>query len=717
VAKKVPLVIQMEALECGAACLCMIANHYGKWVKLPQVRKDCGVSRDGSVAKNILAAGRDYGFEAAGYRLEPSDLTDIQMPAIIHWNFNHFVVLTKIDFKKKKAYINDPARGRVVMPFEEFDNAFTGILLSFKPTEKFKPEGEPTSIFLFAKKRLKGSAFPFILMVILSIIVTVIAIVNPVFDKIFIDRILSGNEPNWLTPFLGIVMLVIILNILVEIIKTIYWMKIEGKFAIVSSSEFMWHCLRLPLEFFSQRYIGDIVERQEATGKITLVLIKKIAPIAIDTISLIFYFFIMINFSWKLTIIGLSATILNMILVNYTSKKMAEIQKASMPNSGKLMSVTYSAIEMIETIKSTGAENGFFERWAGFYAKQNNSQISTMNLVQYIGAIPSIIHEIAKIILILSGVYMIMQGHFTIGGLMAFQGFLGGFLHPIDNFIDVYQSFLGIKNEMERVEDVFDYPNDRAINFNKKDNPKQLSSEILTGKLELKNITFGYSRLAEPLIKDFSFTLEPGKWVALVGGSGSGKSTISKLIMGLYRPWSGEILFDGKTRDEIGYYKFHDSVSMVDQEKILFNDSIKNNIKMWDNSIEDFSVNLATRNANIHKTIITRKDGYNHVIQEGGKDFSGGQCQRMEIARALVTEPVLVILDEATSALDAETEEIVVKNIRNLGCSCVVVAHRLSTIRDCDEIIVFDNGKVAERGTHLELKEKQGAYSKLITNE
>jgi NHLM bacteriocin system ABC transporter peptidase/ATP-binding protein len=713
-AKKVPVIMQLEALECGAACLCMITAYHGKWIPLSRMRKDCGVSRDGSVAKNILSAARNYGFEASGYRMEPSDLSEVTLPAIIHWDFNHFVVLTKIDFKNRKAYINDPSRGRIVLSMEEFDKSFTGILLSFAPSENFRPEGKPRSVLVFVRSCLKGSVFPFILMVLISIVSSVILMINPVFDRIFIDSILSGREPGWIMPFLGIILVIMILNVLVGIIKSIYWLKIEGKFAIVSSAKFMWHCLQLPLEFFSQRYIGDIVERQEATGKIALVLIKKIAPMLIDLISLVFYLMIMINYSWKLTLIGLGATILNMIIVNYISKKMTEIQKASAPNSGKLMSVTYSGIEMIETIKSTGAENGFFERWAGFYAKQNNAQIQTMKLTQYIGALPGIIHEMARIALMLFGIYFIMRGDFTIGSLMAFQGFLQGFLNPIDGFLGVYQSFLGIRNEMERVEDVLEYPKDISADLDLKEH---LNEERLTGKLELKNVTFGYSRLAQPLIKDFCFKLEAGEWVALVGGSGSGKSTISKLIMGLYQPWSGEILFDGKRRNQIDPYTFHDSVSMVDQEKIMFNDTIKNNIKMWDESIEDFSAIIAARDADIHKTIITRKGGYNHVIREGGKDFSGGQCQRIEIARALAIEPSLLILDEATSALDAKTEETVIKNIRNLGCSCIVVAHRLSTVRDCNKIIVLDGGRVIEYGTHDELMANRGEYSELVTTE
>ena len=707
--------MQMEALECGAACLCMIAAYYGKWVNLSKVRKDCGVSRDGSVAKNILAAARTYGFDASGYKLEPSDIGDMKLPAIIHWNFNHFVVIKRIDYKRKKVYLNDPARGKVTVSMDTFDQSFTGIFLSIVPSPNFKPEGKPKSIFAFVKKCLKNSLFPFFLAFLISLVLGIISLVYPLFDRFFIDNILARGESEWLGWFITVSFGVLVLNALIGIVNSVHWLKIEGKFSIISASKFMWHCLRLPLDFFAQRYIGDIVARQESTAKVSLILIKKIAPMFIDLFSLAFYLFFMINYSWKLAIIGVISTLLNVFIVRYTSKKLNEIQRESLPNSGKLMSVTYSAIGMIETIKSTGAENGFFERWAGFYAKQNNADMKALNFSQYVGIIPIVIQEFANLLLKISGVYLIIQGEFTIGILTAFEGFLSGFVKPIDNFLDVYQNFLGIENEVERIEDVLDYELDVAVV--PKTERKKLSNDFLCGNLELKNVTFGYNPLAAPLIKDFSLKLEAGQWVAFVGGSGCGKSTLSKLIMGLYQPWSGEILFDGKPRSEIDPYVFHSSVSMVDQERILFNDSIKSNIKMWDSSIEDFSVVTAAHSAEIHDVIVSRKDKYGHVMSENGKDFSGGQCQRIEIARAIATEPVLLILDEATSALDAKTELNIVRNIRELNCSCVVVAHRLSSIRDCDQIVVLESGKVVETGNHESLMQKGGVYSKLVSCE
>ena len=710
---KVPVIMQMEALECGAACVCMIAAYYKKWIPLTQVRSDCGVSRDGSVAKNMLNAARSYGFDSSGYKVDPEMLGELTLPLIIHWNFNHFVVLCGIDRKHGKFYLNDPARGKVTVTAEEFDRSFTGIAITMTPGKEFHPEGKQKSVFTFAKRCLKGAFWPFVLAVIVSIVGDIIAISSPISQRIFTDNLLAGKNTAWLYPFLGILGVILLIQILVGIIRSIYWLKIEGKFAVTSSSNFMWHVLRLPLEFFSQRNVADVVSRQESTSNIALTLIQKIAPMFSGIISMFAYLFIMIKYSWLLTIIGIVATIIDMFLAKYTSEKILDFKRASAPNNGKLMGVTYSGFEMIETIKSTGAESGYFERWAGYYSKKNNAENEIFKFTQYLGQLPVFVKTIASLVTTFSAVYLIMNGEFTIGMFMAFQGFLSGFFGPINQIIDLYQNFVGMRCEMERVEDVLDYKPD----ISDKDTSNDTEETKLQGSIDVKNITFGYSKLAKPLLKDFSMSLKPGQWTAIVGSSGSGKSTVAKLLTGLYKPWEGEITFDGKTKDEINPYRFHSSLAMVDQDKVVFHDTIKNNIRMWDESIEDFAVMIAAKDSDIHDSIITRSDGYDHIISEGGRDFSGGQCQRLEIARALAQEPTIVILDEATSALDAKTECSVMQNIRRLGCTCVVVAHRLSTVRDCDEIIVLDKGNVVERGTHDELMANNGIYKQLIITE
>jgi NHLM bacteriocin system ABC transporter peptidase/ATP-binding protein len=705
--EKVPFIMQMEALECGAASLCMILAYYGKWIPLEQVRSDCGVSRDGSNARNIYRAAVSYGLKPTAYRTEPSDLRTLKMPAIIHWRFNHFVVLT--GFKKKCAVINDPGRGTTEVSLEEFDKSFTGIAITFEPTPEFIREGKPRSVINFALVRLKGTVAAFVFVFLMGAFASFTDILNPLFTRIFMDEILSGRNREWLIPFILAMLAVLFVRLILSIINAIYRLRMEGKFAISANAEFMWHILRLPMEFFSQRYTGDILMRLGSNEGIASMLISQLSPILINMGLMVFYFIMLLQYNPILTAIGIGSAVLNMIFSQYMARKSITFARQSQSSGGNLSSVTLSSIDMIETIKASGAEGGIFERYTGYLAKQHNATIAAERFQMKFGLIPSIFSLILNIAVMMIGVSFIMDGYMTIGMMMAFQGFLGSFLAPVSQLSGVMQSFTTMRTNMERIEDVMNYKTEPEC-------VGELSGK-LSGRLIISNLTFGYNKLSAPLIKNFSMELQPGKSVAIVGASGSGKSTLAKLITGLYEPWEGEILFDGKRRTEINEYSFRSSVSMVDQEIMLFEDTVSENIRMWDSSIEDFAVILAARDADIHETIITRPGGYDQIVAENGKNFSGGQRQRLEIARVLAQEPTIVVLDEATSALDAKTEEIVMNNIRNVGCSRVIIAHRLSTVRDCDEIIVLEKGDVVERGTHEELYAKGGKYTELIATE
>ncbi len=711
---KVPVVIQMEALECGAASLAMVLAYYGKWVSLERVRADCGVSRDGSNAKNILKAARSYGLTAKGYRYEPEGLKQNgTFPCIIHWNFNHFVVLC--GFKGNKAVINDPAKGTYSVPMETFDKSFTGICLMFAPSEEFQPSGKPKSVLAFVKKKLSGAGGAFALVVITTVITSLIGIITPGFSNVFADRLLSGSNPEWLMPFIYGISGLAVVQIIVAWIQTVYSLKVNGKIAIVANSEYMWHVLRLPMEFFSQRMAGDITGRRSQNASIAGTIISTFAPLAIQGIMMIFYLFVMLRYSVILSLVGIASIFINMAVSSFISKKRINITRVSSRDAGKLAGATVAGIEMIESIKSSGAENGFFEKWSGYQANVNAGTVKFTKLNAYMGIIPSVVSMLTNAIVLMGSVYLCQQGEWTVGMITAFSGFLNSFVSPAMQFVSASQVIQEMRTDMERIEDVMEYPAD--IPSVSEDNDENQEFDKLSGKIELKNVTFGYSRLAEPLIKDFSMTLLPGQRVAFVGPSGCGKSTISKLISGLYKPWSGEILFDGKPISEINRSVFTGSLSVVDQDIILFEDTIANNIKMWDTSIEDFEMILAARDAQIHNDIMQRDGGYQYKLAEGGKDLSGGQRQRLEIARVLAEDPTIIIMDEATSALDAKTEYDVVKSIENRGITCIVVAHRLSTIRDCDEIIVLDRGQVVERGTHEELYANGGVYTQLVSNE
>lgn len=713
---KVPVIMQMEALECGAASLAMILAYYDKWIPLEQVRSDCGVSRDGSNAKNILIAARSYGLIAKGYRYEPEKLKEKgEFPCIIHWNFNHFVVLK--GFKKNKAYINDPAKGNYTVSMEEFDEAFTGICLNFEPGETFVPSGKPKSMVKFAAKRLKGAETAVIFVVLTTIITSLIGVINPAFSRIFLDRLLTRKNPEWFGFFIFALIGIGIIQLVVEWIQAIYSLKINGKLAIVGSSSYMWKLMHLPMEFFSQRLAGDIQQRHDTNSNIAKNLVEIFAPLVINTVMMLFYLVVMIRYSFPLALVGVIAILINLAVSGLISKKRVNITRVMMRDSGKLIGTTVSGIEMMETIKSSGCENGFFEKWSGYQASVNTQQVRFAKIDQYLGMIPQMVSALTGVVILILGVLFTMEGKFTLGMILAFQGFMESFMGPASSLISAGQTFQEMRTEMERIEDVMEYPSDTGYEQEEVQAKAEQEYDKLSGHLELKNITFGYSRLGEPLITDFSLEVKPGSKVAFVGGSGCGKSTLSKLISGLYKPWSGEILYDGKKLNQIDRSVFTSSLAVVDQDIIMFEDTIANNIKMWDSSIEDFEMVLAARDAQIHEDILKRDGGYHYKLTEGGKDFSGGQRQRMEIARVLAQDPTIIIMDEATSALDAKTEYDVVKAIKDRGITCIVVAHRLSTIRDCDEIIVLDHGTVVERGTHEELYAKGGYYAELVSNE
>ena len=704
---KVPVVMQMEALECGAASLAMVMAYYNKWVPLEQVRLDCGVSRDGSNARNVLVAARSYGFEAQGFRCEVSALREeMTFPCIIHWNFNHFVVLD--GFRGNYACLNDPARGEVKVPMEEFDNSFTGICLQITPGPDFVPGGKPKSTLAFARKRLRGAGAAVVFVLMASIISYLFGIINPIFSRFFMDRLLTGENRELLMPFIVLMSVMGAAQIVVSWVQAVYSRRIDGKMSIVGSSEYMWKVLRMPMEFFSQRMAGDILQRQSTNASIASTLVNTLTPLALNAIMMVFYLVVMLKMSPLLTLVGIVTIVLNLLVSRIISAKRVNITRVQMRDAGKLAAATVSGIQMVETIKSSGAENGYFQT-------VNTQKVKFARINQYLGLIPATLSTIASSAVMVIGVGLTMRGEFTLGAIMTFQGFLSGFMSPAMTLVSAGQTIQEMRTDMERVEDVMQYPTDPSFT----DSPLEEDADYskLGGEVELKNVSFGYSRLGKPLIENFSMHMKPGSRVAFVGSSGCGKSTLSKLISGLYQPWSGEILFDGRPISSIDRSVFTGSVAVVDQDITLFEDTIANNIKMWDNSIEDFEMILAARDAQIYDDIMARDGGFYGMLTEGGKDLSGGQRQRIEIARVLAQDPSVIIMDEATSALDAKTEYELVKAVKDRGITCIVIAHRLSTIRDCDEIIVLDHGKVVERGTHDELYARGGYYTELISSD
>ena len=717
---KVPQVMQMEALECGAACLTMILAYYGRWEPLEKVRVECGVSRDGSKASNILKAARAYGLKAKGMTYSSNAIRKKgSFPCIVFWNFNHCVVLD--GFTGKYAYLNDPARGQVKIPLEEFEDSFTGIALVFEKTPEFKEGGQKPDTLGFAKKRLEGlgPAIGFVMMT--AAITSFVAIVNTSLGRVFMDHILTGEDSEWLVPLMGILLFLAIVTGIASILNAVYLVRIQGKIAVVSSSRFMRHLLHLPVGFYAQRMVGDLQQRQSANETIAFALVGQLAPVLINSVMLVLYLVIMLQYSILLTVVGLITVFANALLARYISKKRVNISRSAMANAGKLYGATVGGVEMIETIKAAGAENGYFSRWAGYQANVNEATARTSVLNEYLGAIPTTLTSIANIAVLVIGIWLIVEGAFTPGMLLAFTGFLAAFMAPVNQMITLGQQVQEMQTQMERIEDVMRYKVDvpeEPVDLEEADSMKEeFGREKLRGQVDLKDVSFGYSPLEPPLIEDFNLHLEPGQWVALVGGSGCGKSTIAKLVSGLYQPWSGEVLFDELPIESVPHAIIRGSLAVVDQDIVTFDDSVSDNVKLWDRSIEDYEVILACRDAGIHETVSNREGGYSSRVLPGGRNFSGGQLQRLEIARVLAQDPTIIILDEATSALDAQTEAEVIRRIRDRGITCIVVAHRLSTIRDCDEIIVLEDGKTIERGTHDDLIARDGAYADLVRSD
>ncbi|MBR2259870.1 MAG: NHLP family bacteriocin export ABC transporter peptidase/permease/ATPase subunit [Blautia sp.] len=709
---RVPFIMQMEELECGAAALAMVLAYYGKWVPLEQMRVDCGISRDGSNAKNIMIAARSHGLEAKGMRATiPYLKKKGTFPCIIFWNFNHFVVLN--GFSGDKAVINDPARGLIRVSKEEFNSSFTGVCIFFKPTENFVPGGKRASVWSFAKKRMKGTGPAIVFVIITTIISSVLGIINPVVTRVFMDRLLPGKNPDWLFPVLFLMILLAIIEIISAVMESIYSLRINGKMSVLGTTSYMWKVLHLPMEFFSQRDAGEIQMRMDTNASIAETLVDKFIPLIINSCMMYFYLFVMLKNSVFLTLIGIGTLVFTTVFSSYIGIKKSNAARVQMRDTGKMVSFALSGIQTIESIKASGAEEGYFAKWAGYQASVNRQDVEVERISNIWGIIPGLLSEFAGYAVLIIGVYLCIQGKFTEGMIFAFQSFLSSFMSPALSLAATGQNLQEMRTNMERVEDVMEYPEDSLCTG--RETTDDYSK--LTGRIEIKNVTFGYSRLAAPLIENFSMDLKPGSRVAFVGTSGCGKSTLSKLISGLYQPWSGEILFDGKPIEEIDHNVFTGSLAVVDQDIILFEDTIADNIRMWDNSIEQFEVVLASRDASIYSDILKRPGGFQGKLTEDGRDLSGGQRQRLEIARVLAQDPTIIIMDEATSALDAKTEYDVVKAIKDRGITCIVVAHRLSTIRDCDEIIVLDHGKVVERGRHEELYAKGGYYTELVTSE
>jgi NHLM bacteriocin system ABC transporter peptidase/ATP-binding protein len=714
---RTPTVLQMEAVECGAAALGIILGYYGRIVPLTELRRECGVSRDGSKASNVLKAARLYGLNAKGFKKSLEDVQTITPPFIVFWNFNHFVVLE--GFANNKVYLNDPGTGPRVVSFEEFDQAYTGVILVMEPGEDFKKGGKKKSIITALGSRLQTSRQAIIFCLVAGLLLTIPRLAVPAFTQVFVDEILVENRLDWLRPLILGMVLAAVLRGLLARMRLSYLRRLMVKLSVAMSGQFVWHTIRLPVGFYAQRFAGEISNRSKLNDKVAEVLSGRLATTAIDVLMMGFYALVMFLYDWVLTLIAILFAASNFVALQSLSRNRVDSNIRLSQETGKVAGVAISGIQSIETVKASGLESDLFSKFAGYYAKTINAQQDLGLPTRLLTVLPTVLTSLAITSILVVGGFRVMEGSLSIGMLVAYQALTQEFLKPVNQMVNFGSTLQELEADLNRLDDVLENPVDREAErqLNQANTPLVIldrDSFRLQGYVELRDLTFGYSRLGDPLIKDLSLTLKPGQRAALVGGSGSGKSTVAKLVTGLYEPWSGEILLDSIARDRIPRPVLANSLAMVEQEIFLFAGTIRENLTLWDSTVPEDDLIRACQDAAIHDLILNMPGGYNTELSEGGMNLSGGQRQRLEIARALVRNPAVLVLDEATSALDAETELIIDRNLRRRGCSCIVVAHRLSTIRDCDEIIVLSAGKVVQRGTHEELRSSPGVYTRLV---
>lgn len=709
--KRTPVILQMEAVECGAAALAMVLGYYGAWIPLEQLRISCGVSRDGSKASNIVKAARQYGLDAKGYSVEPAVLRGFPVPCIIHWDFNHFVVLEGFD--GRFASINDPATGRRRVDMAELDRAFTGVVLTFRPGETFRPVGQKPQGTRLLLRELRQSKVAAFLIIVVSVAMVIPNIVVAGFSKIFIDEILIQQLHSWLAPLLIGMAATAAFRAALTMVRQSLLTRLQTKLTVVMASRFLWRLMSLPIEFFTQRHAGDIASRVDANEQVARLLSGGIAANALSLMSVLLFAAAMAVYDVPLAVICVAISLLNLLLLRAVSAKRQDLSYKLSIEQGKLFGATVSAVRTIETIKASGLEDDAFDKWSGLQARTLNAQQQLGASSVALDMIPTLLSGLTSAAILGLGGWRVIDGAMTLGSLVAFQSLAANFSEPFANLVNYFGGLQTIKGTLERLEDIYKYPlPKRAVGAVSDESKPKLS-----GKIELRALSFGYSILEPPLLPDLSLVIQPGSRVAIVGVSGSGKSTLGRLLCGLYRPWSGEILFDGRSLADIPPAVFANSVAYVDQDIFLFEGSARDNLTFWDSTVEQRKLTKAAHDAAIHQDLATRPGNYDCYVNEGGTNFSGGQRQRIEIARALVGDPSILVLDEATAALDPITEKAIDDNLRRRGCTCIIIAHRLSTIRDCDEIIVLDRGTIVERGKHEDLVARQGFYTKLVSTE
>ncbi|WP_354637295.1 NHLP family bacteriocin export ABC transporter peptidase/permease/ATPase subunit [Kitasatospora camelliae] len=707
-----PTVLQMEAVECGAASLAMVLGHHRRHVPLEELRVACGVSRDGSRAGSLLKAARGYGLDAKGMQMEPAALALVPAPAILFWEFNHFVVYDGMGrrFGRRGVHLNDPARGRRFVSPEDFDASFTGVVLTFAPGAGFRPGGRRPGVRGALPARLRGTSGAMLAALVASFLLVVVGAAVPALSRAYIDLFVFGQQTSLLPVIFSSMAATVVLTGVLITLQQANLLRGRIISSTLSSARFLRHLLRLPVAFFGQRYPADLVQRLQSNDAVAETLARDLVAACVDALVVIVYAVLLWTYDPQLTVIGVLLALLNVVALRLVTRIRSSGVDKLRADGARLTNTAYSGLRLIETMKATGGEDGYFRRWAGQHATTlvGEQRLGVPSAALAVVA-PTLATLNSALILLIGGLRAV-EGHISIGLLVAFQALVTSFSAPVTRLNAVAGRVQDFAADVARLKDVESFPADPRCTRRE----GVATTRRLIGHVTLQQVTFGYNRLDRPLLSGLSLSVGPGQQVALVGGSGSGKSTVSRLVSGLYQPWEGEIRIDGQRLEEIPPAALSASVSFVDQDVFLFEGTVRDNVALWDPSIPDDAVIAALKDAAIHDVVARRPGGIHSRVEQDGRNFSGGQRQRLEIARALVRDPSVLVLDEVTSALDAGTEQVIIDNLRRRGCACVVIAHRLSTVRDSDEIVVLEHGRVLERGRHEDLVAAGGRYAELV---
>jgi len=713
---KVPTIVQMEEVECGAASLAMILAHFGCWVPLEELRVTCGVSRDGANALAIVKAARHYGLEASGGRFDADELAQQQMPCIIFWRQSHFVVLE--GFKDGHALINDPAAGQRQVTPAEFRSSYSGIGLVFARTPETEQRPKPAIGLAGGLGRmLRGSYGALAFIIGAGILLAVPGVMASVLTSVFVDQVLGAlGRPRLLPAIIVGFVIVTVLMFGFTALQQSAMLRLQMKISSRETTGFLMHMMRLPTSYFDARQPGAMVQKLQINATLSQLLAGPLGTVFVNIASMVVFGAFMLLYSPALSLIGLVMAAVNLTVLWWVSRTQVQENIRQQDAQVRQTAVAFQGVSLIENIKATGSEDEFYVRWAGSQAKATNAEQAVGKLTTGIGVLPSVVSIVNTVLVFTAGSALIFAGDLTVGGLVAFQGLLVQFMAPLGSLVTSGDQFQSARAQLTQVEDVTMYPADPLAPplISPDDGSVRVDRPRLSGKVELRDITFGYNPSSAPLLSDFNLVVEPGQRVAIVGASGSGKSTVGNIIVGLLEPWTGEVLLDDQPRDSWPRVLVVNSLAKVDQLIMLFDGPVPENLTLFDSSRPFEWVRQAAIDAQIHDAIVARVGGFATHVDEGGTNFSGGQGQRLEIARALALNPSIIILDEATSALDTIDEMRLDRALRARGLTCIIIAHRLSTVKDSDLIVVLEEGKEVGRGTHDELMTTCPAYVALV---